>query len=138
VFARGDNGLRLAIGDHSRDSVIGNRNVEWYGNEPAANNAKHRLCHLVAVFHEHDDAIAVAESEPMQRIRKLCRAGTKPRPAHNRLAINDRVLAAERGRVKGDNVRYQQRFRRKPRHSHTLLISCGPSLLGRTTDFNER
>jgi len=71
MLVRRDYGFGLAVSDHACNGGIRDRNIEWDRNETTTDDSEHRLSHLVAVLHEHNDAIAVSEPEPVQRICHL-------------------------------------------------------------------
>jgi len=87
-----DNGLRVRISDHPCDSSIGNCTIQWHSAEPATNDAEHRLDHFVAIGHQYDDPVTMAQSEIVERVGDLHRAGTELCPANDAIAIDHGVF----------------------------------------------
>ncbi len=82
---------RVRIGDHRRDRIVGDRDVQRHGDAGRAQDAEQQDRHFQAVVHQQDHAVTGLETERAQAVRRARGLPFELRPGQAPLALDERV-----------------------------------------------
>ena len=130
MFVACNDRTRCRVLNHAGHCLVCNRAVEWHGAKAGTDDAEHRFGRLIGIRHQDDDTIAFDETGIEKCVPDSRRTDAKIGPADNASVELERRFCTEKLGIQCDNVRYQKRPRRKPRH----LMSPHPHVTDRRAD----